>query len=652
MLKRALDSWIVAASAIAVAAALFVLKERYLAVIALSAAIGWTSCKLAEPIKFESAPDSSTRYVATVFNVDERESSRAITVRVDGQIVGDAIVKLKPFKIDITDPSFIPSISPGDIISFNGQYGLPRKDVDLPMEDDLSDYYYTRGITLTCFSAPDSITISGRSGNILLAAKRLRDKIVDKICDIGLDQPTTAFMAAVLSGDDSLLESETRQSFSRSGIAHVLALSGAHVAIIAAILSLLFLPLSMAGHHKLRWLLVAAALWAFAIMTGLSSSVVRSVLMATAVIGALILDRPRSSLNSLILAAIVILIFDPVALFRPGFQLSFLATCGIIIFSNHLNPFGHKRKRLRAIGEMVTVTLAATIMTLPAVAYHFHQIPIYFFIANIIVVALMPVLLTGGIVLLTASALGFTMGWLADALDGIYGFIAMSSEKISNLPSAIIDKVYLEPIVIALIFCCIFVFYLWLTRRRAVYGLILAITVMTTISVGFLTQQSYASSELFVTRETTYTNVIGRHGDKATIISTADELVIAGDSARWERNYRDHFATRGVKRLTIIGISDYGTNNGEIATVDFDGKKIAIITRKPTAGFNQKFDYLLVTRGFSGDIVELANTIKADTILLSNDIAKRRHQRYAHELEEAGISHQSLRDAPFHLSRP
>ncbi len=191
-----------------------------------------------------------------------------------------------------------------------------------------------------------------------------------------LPPTSAALLAGLLLGDRTPLPRDLDDAFRRAGVYHVLAVSGFNVALLASAVFVLFL----AGRADRRVAAVAAmvAVIAFAIVVGPEPSVLRATLMGVLVLGAILLDRESSVLNSLSLAAIVVLAFRPGDLRDPGFQLSFAATGAIVLAPL---PRGIVRG---ALG----VSVAAQLAVLPITLTHFNQISTLGVIANLVVVPL------------------------------------------------------------------------------------------------------------------------------------------------------------------------------------------------------------------------------------------------------------------------
>lgn len=212
-------------------------------------------------------------------------------------------------------------------------------------------------------------------------------------------------LAAMTLGDKSALSRSQRDTFATTGASHVLALSGLHLGIIYMLLTRL-----MAGRrrHWLKQSLLILSIWAFAFLTGLSTSMVRAAVMLTVFSLFAATSRQRASLNRLCLTAMVMLFYDSSQLFDIGFQLSFTAVFSILLCTPLMERLVSQRYLMehrlqRWLWSMLTVTLAAQIGTAPLIAYHFGQFSTYFLLTNLFVLPVTTLILYGALLFLLTS---------------------------------------------------------------------------------------------------------------------------------------------------------------------------------------------------------------------------------------------------------
>lgn len=208
----------------------------------------------------------------------------------------------------------------------------------------------------------------------------------------GTDLPLKikALYKALITGQRDSLPTKVLVNFKRSGTVHLLAISGMHMGLLALLSGLLINGLLRSS----SWLLLRWPVWKisavltllimglYATISGLQPPVVRAFIMAAMLIIAIVIDRPRSLLNTMALAALLILLYEPTALFSASFQLSFIAVAGIIIFTSQFPElFRHANSSQTTISGLnlwlrtgITISLVALWATAPITLYHFHQV--------------------------------------------------------------------------------------------------------------------------------------------------------------------------------------------------------------------------------------------------------------------------------------
>jgi competence protein ComEC len=238
-----------------------------------------------------------------------------------------------------------------------------------------------------------------------------------------LPDPEAGLLIGILLGDESGIPWTVEQAFARSGLSHIVAISGYNITLLTALALALFT----------RLLGRRAALWAtllliplYTLFVGASASVVRAALMGALTLIALMLGRSNDALNALSLSAFAMTLWDPLALDDVGFQLSFAATLGLLFLAPPLEGWAREgtARLLRdpeagalveAVREALLVSLAAQIATAPLMLYHFRELSLIAPLANLLVLPVQPFLMAFGIAAaLGAAALGplaAPLGW-------------------------------------------------------------------------------------------------------------------------------------------------------------------------------------------------------------------------------------------------
>lgn len=629
----------------------FLLMKKYYSVVLTSAIlIGWCCCYL--NLNEIDRPDyltDGTVLEATVESIAETSRGRAIYVKADKRMLADSsFIRVAPVGIRLSVASLFPDIASGDRIVFKGDYSSIHTMTDLPDEFDMSKFLIQKGISAVSFVKPEEIKVTGRATGVIWWLKRYQAKVVDRIYCSGFNDATSDFICAAVAGDRSSIDSETKKKFSSTGQAHILALSGTHVVIIASIVSIVLFPLTFFGFHKCRLVLIIFVLWIFAIVTGLMPSVTRSVIMTTIVIGAYLLKRHNSSMNALFAAAILIMTFDPCAIFQIGFQLSFVSVASILLLVEKLNPVPQKYHCLHGISAVIILPCVAVLGTIALSMYYFHIFPVYFILAAVPVSFLFTLVISGGIVVILFETVGIPHCWINSVVEYLYSSAMKIMDMTMNLPYAVVDRIYLDEMTVAVAMCIPLALAGWLTYRRQVWGIGCIVLAMAAVSVQYLSVEDYPHCEMFITRETLNTNIIIRDGKKMLLVSTVNPTMLGDEIAKCNFKYADYMGMRGVDSIqAVVDTASAYTNS-----VSYSGRRLIVgdhsfiiingdndLRRPPF-----KPTYALVCRGFKGDIEDVVKVVSPDVVLLSHDLHRSRHDRYHSELHEMGVNVVSVRE--------
>lgn len=271
-----------------------------------------------------------------------------------------------------------------------------------------------------------------------------RDNVLELYRDLGFRADHYAVLSALTVGYKDELSESIRESFSVSGASHVLALSGLHIGFLYVLIFFLLkrIPGSSIGTRVFRVATTVILLWGFAFLTGLSPSVVRSVVMFS-LVGLSQLTAGRTvPLNTLFVAATGMLAYDPFWLYDVGFQLSFAAVASILLVQPWLyRRFTVRNRFLNKLWGLATVSIAAQVGTAPLVLLYFSRFPVHFLLTNILVVPLVTVIIYAAIVMLPLSFIPVAGQLMAYGLDILLESLIAVVRGVERLPFASIDCV-------------------------------------------------------------------------------------------------------------------------------------------------------------------------------------------------------------------
>lgn len=315
----------------------------------------------------------------------------------------------------------------------------------------------------------DNYVPAGTDYSFAFHIGRLRHKLITTFTIHHFDPQVQNTLNALLLGQRQDMDAETNNAYKDAGVLHILAISGLHFAVLFYILTYLLRPLKRFNHKGklLQLIVILSLLWGFAFITGLSASVVRSVVMFSFISIGQYLNRNASIYNSLAVSMLVLLIAEPKFLFDAGFQLSYLAVFAIV----WLQPFYtglklSKHKAINYFGDTVLVSLAAQIGVLPLSLFYFNRFPLLFLIANLVVIPLSNIILVLGLFVLVlnfiwtdaAILFGKALGMLTGLMNNFIGWIA-------SFENLILKDIPFTALLTVALYIVITLFGLWLYKK-------------------------------------------------------------------------------------------------------------------------------------------------------------------------------------------
>jgi competence protein ComEC len=332
-----------------------------------------------------------THYVLQVTEIQQTSSSK--------KIIGKVLIKAPLY----------PEYAYGDRLKFSCKIQVPEQSAEKIFRYD--KYLATRGIWSIC-SYPQINFLAhgfGSGGmNFLLLAKQKIAQIIDTLWL----EPESSLMAGLLYGNTSNLSVELKDNFNRTGVSHIIAISGFNITIIAVVLMNILIYLGL-WRQQAFWVVVVTII-VFVFFTGASASVVRAGIMGIMVVVARQLGRVSYVGNVMTCTATIMVLVNPyIAVWDVGFQLSFLATIGLVYVAPYLEKY-ISFQRLGKIGEMITEnlqsTLAAIIITLPLILYQFGRLSIVAPLVNILILWIIPWLMLLGFIAVIVGSISLFIG--------------------------------------------------------------------------------------------------------------------------------------------------------------------------------------------------------------------------------------------------
>ncbi len=277
----------------------------------------------------------------------------------------------------------------GDKVVVQGELTRPESfTTDLGRTFNYPGYLEARGVTYVMYY-PELTVIGSGSGNLLLSTLfTFKHTFMDTIEGL-IPEPQVGLGEGLLLGVKSALGEELEAAFRRTGIIHIVVLSGYNVMLVVVfVMTILSYFLGL----KARLPFGVAAIVAFALLVGLSATVVRASLMAILILVARTTGNSYGVMRALFLAGFVMLLFNPYLLvFDPGFQLSFVATMGLILLAPHLEKIFSRVPSVIGVREFLVATVATQIFVLPLLLYQIGEFSVVSVLVNVLVLPMVPV---------------------------------------------------------------------------------------------------------------------------------------------------------------------------------------------------------------------------------------------------------------------
>ncbi|UCS93760.1 ComEC family competence protein [Echinicola marina] len=283
------------------------------------------------------------------------------------------------------------------------------------------------------------------------------------------DGQVAQVLKAFLLGEKQDLDEALSDAYVKAGTMHILAVSGLHVGMIYGFFFLFFKPVQSSQGKRLVILSVIVLLiWAYALLTGLSPSVMRAASMFTILSLAQVMSRSPSIINSLALSAVVLLVLQPFIIYEVGFQLSYAAVLGIVVLQPRIRRLWlPKNKLLYYLWEISSVSIAAQLATFPISAYYFHVFPNYGLLANLWAIPGAFLIMALGLPYLLLLIFDFSFPLLTGLLEGVVRVLNYLIFSIQDLPFAQTEGIYIDLAGMLLFWLgVVCVFYVYEYRRK------------------------------------------------------------------------------------------------------------------------------------------------------------------------------------------
>lgn len=490
----------------------------------------------------------SDRYIATIKQINQKPMS------------GKMVVNIKKDSTQL-------NLEIGNCIRIKGQLfknSAPKN----PNQFDYSNYLDKKNIYAQLYIQRSDIAISTQiEKNIWYYAARIRTKIIQNLEKNGFNKTEMNVALALILGQQQDISPEIIKDYQYAGVTHILSVSGLHVGYILIFITYILKPIPNTQKGSLiKLITIIASLFAFAVISGFSPSVLRSVVMFSFVALGIHLRRSVNIYHTLLVSIFFLLLFEPAFIFDVGFQLSYLALFFIIWLQPILKKlWSPKHKFTTAIWNALTVSFAAQIGTLPICLYYFHQFPGLFFVANIVIIPFLSVIMILGIIVMILAAFNSAPTLLVLLLEKSIFYLNKIINIVASFEGFIIRDISFNNYLLISSYLLIITGVIWL-KKPSFTKLTVTLSSIILLQISFILNQKKAETqnEWIVYNLPKNSQITERTGKSVTLFTTDTTLNNASN------NYS----------LTSYLVGNFGnlTSKEKLKnTAYFKGNKILII---------------------------------------------------------------------------
>ena len=396
------------------------------------------------------------------------------------------------------------TLSYGDMLAFQTPIEpvAPPKN---PGEFDYRKHLERRGVSGTVYlKESDWMPLGVKRANALFAfAYRFRERMIENMERCGVTDDELSVGAAILLGYDDSLPVQVRHNYVAAGAMHILCVSGMHVGIIYLLASFL---LGLLGKSKMamcvKRIILLLLIWFYALITGLSPSIMRSALMISMVVFGELIHRKGFTINSIAASAFVLLLINPNNLFAIGFQLSYVAVVGIVLLQKSL-----------------PVSVSAQIATMPFTIYYFNQFTPYFWLSNLLMGPLSFAVILSGMLLLIFSWVPIMNVLLGKIVwYGLHWMNAVAA-GIEWLPLSLIKGLYLDDVQFGMCLVLLVLFWLFINlRKKRMMMEMLVLSSVLVFTMALRTQRLARQSMMMLYSVRNHTAIVVSQGFSSVLI--------------------------------------------------------------------------------------------------------------------------------------
>ncbi|SHM17924.1 competence protein ComEC [Mucilaginibacter sp. OK098] len=539
-------------------------------------------------------------------------------------------------------------LSYGDELLIPAKYNPVNQPFN-PAEFNYKRYLANQNIYHQAFLFPKQYELlaTGKGNAIIGYSLQLRQHLVEKLKRNMRDTNAIAVASTLILGYKADLSNDVLQAYSKTGTVHVLSVSGAHVAVIYILLAFALGFLNRFKYGKLlKAIIIILLIWYYSLLSGFSPAVCRAAVMISMVVIGKTYSRYINTLNILAISAFGLLLYNPLYIVDVGFQLSYLAVFGLIVFQPLVyNWLKFKNKWADKLWAACSVSIAAQVITFPLSAFYFHQFPVYFLVSNLFIIIPTMVIMYSGIIYLLLPQIPFVSKAAAFVLENSILVMNRFLTWIEHLPFASISKIWLTTAEYLLLYAIIIsLFYFLYDKKSWLIKFSLVCILLLSISISLKRINAANTNNIAWLNLNKHKAIVFKNGNAAVVLTDLNDT---DKTYRYSiQPYLDSTQVSNTRLLTLnqnIKTPWMVKNNG---LVQFLNARMFLLNSQPE-GDNLspklKTDYIYITNNPHASLTTVNNNFDYHLLIIDGSNSDAYLNRLKNEAENKKIKYKILK---------
>lgn len=481
-----------------------------------------------------------------------------------------------------------------------------NKPLNNPNQFDYSRYLENKQIYAQLYADISEIKTGSKiQKNVWYYSSKLRARILQNLEKNNFNKTELNVALALILGQRQEISADIIRDYQYAGAVHILSVSGLHIGFILLFVTFLLKPIPNTRRGSfIKLIIILLSLSSFAIIAGLAPSVVRSVTMFSFVALGSHLRRSVNIYHTLLVSILLILLVEPSFLFDVGFQLSYVAVFFIIwlqpLLTTLWNP---KTKFSKYAWDILTVSFAAQIGTLPLSIYYFHQFPGLFFITNLLIIPMLSIIMALGVVVMILAAFNIIPIFLSQLLEWSIYYLNKTINTIASFEQFIIQDIPLHFYVLISSYLLLFTMIIWF-KKPAFNKLVMVLISIIIFQISYfkIYWNTTTEQELIIFNTKRNSLIAERKAGDITVYAKDSILKTAHKSS--------------VLKSYCIGNLSSIKHKEELQNyIYFNGKKIFVLDSSGVYPKNNNPDILLLTQSSKINLDRLLITMKPKIVI-------------------------------------